>query len=297
MNTRLWVIIGIMATVIIYLLIKIYMLKKAAREIETAFADRLAADTNTLIDISCNDRHMKRLAASINTELRKLRRQRHLFMQGDAELKNAITNISHDLRTPLTAILGYLDLLCPEDKSAAAERYVGIITERARMLANLTEELFKYSIVMSNKENVSLEPVAINAVLEESIVAFYTSLCERGITPSIHMPEDPVIRMLDVSSLSRIFANLLNNVIKYSDGDLDIILTAGGEITFANTASELDEIQTGRLFDRFYTVNAAGKSTGLGLAIARTLVEQMNGNITAGYKNNRLIITILFSEK
>ena len=105
------IIASIMAAVIILLLLKIHTMRTAAKEIETAFADRLMTDTNTLIDISSADQNMRRLANSINRELRKLREARRRFEQGDLELKNAVTNISHDLRTPLTAICGYLDLL------------------------------------------------------------------------------------------------------------------------------------------------------------------------------------------
>ena len=90
--------------------------------------------------------------------------------------------------------------------------------------------------------------------------------------------------------------NLINNAIKYSDGDLDIILTETGEIIFSNTASDLNEIQVERLFDRFYTVETARKSTGLGLSIARILVEQMNGTITANFENGKLSITIQLPE-
>lgn len=108
MEIWLWASIGFMAMIILILLAKIHILQKAAKEIETAFADRLSTDTNTLIDISSRNKYMRSLAKQINTELRKLRLERHRFQQGDAELKNAITNISHDLRTPLTAICGYL---------------------------------------------------------------------------------------------------------------------------------------------------------------------------------------------
>ena len=96
--------------------------------------------------------------------------------------------------------------------------------------------------------------------------------------------------------MARVFSNLLNNAIKYSDGDLDITLSEEGEITFSNTASRLNKIQVGKLFDRFYTVEAARKSTGLGLAISRTLTEQMNGTISAKYENSRLCICIYFPE-
>lgn len=136
----------------------------------------------------------------------------------------------------------------------------------------------------------------LNSVLEESIAAFYTALNERKITPVIQMPRHSVVRTVDRSALARVFSNLLNNAIKYSDGDLDITLSESGEIIFSNTASELNDVQVGKLFDRFYTVEAARKSTGLGLAIARTLIEQMNGTIKAQYENNRLSICISFPD-
>ena len=293
MEIWLWVTIGILSVTILLLLLKVHTLHKAAKEIERAFADRLITDTNTLIDISSSDRYMRHLANDINIQLRKLRAERHRFQQGDMELKNAVTNISHDLRTPLTAIYGYLDLLEQEEKTEKTERYLEIIRNRVDLLTQLTEELFRYSIIISTESNAIREPVAINGVLEESIASFYTALSERNITPNIQIPEERVIRTLDRSALIRVFSNLLNNAIKYSDGDLDITLSETGTIVFANTASGLDEVQVGRLFDRFYTVEAARKSTGLGLAIAKTLVEQMNGTISAQYDNNRLSISIL----
>lgn len=296
MEEWLWALVGIMAMIIIALLIKIYILQKTTKEIENAVADRLMTDTNTLIDISCNDRYMRKLANAINTELRKLRIERHRFQQGDMELKNAVTNISHDLRTPLTAICGYLELLEREEKSDAVNRYIGIIKDRVNILIQLSEELFRYSVIISTKDNITKEQVVINTVLEESIAAFYTVLTERNIVPEIHLSETKVVRMLDRSALSRVFSNLINNVIKYSDGDLRITLSENGEITFSNMASGLDEIQMGRLFDRFYTVEAARKSAGLGLAISKTLIEQMDGTISAKYENSRLSIHIFFSD-
>ncbi|WP_434309415.1 sensor histidine kinase [Hominifimenecus sp. rT4P-3] len=294
MEEWLWAFVGIMAIIIVALFMKIYILQKAAGELADAFADRLITDTNTLIDISCNDRYMRKLANAINTELRKLRIERHRFQQGDMELKNAVTNISHDLRTPLTAICGYLELLEQEEKSDAVNRYIGIIKDRVDILIQLSDELFRYSVIISTKDNTTKEQVVINTVLEESIAAFYTVLTERNIVPEIQLSETKIIRMLDRSALSRVFSNLISNAIKYSDGDLKITLSENGEITFSNMASGLDEIQVGRLFDRFYTVEAARKGTGLGLAISKTLVEQMNGTISAKYENGRLSIRIVF---
>ena len=294
MEIWLWVSIGILIVIIIALLVKIHILQKSVKEIEIAFADRLVTDTNILIDISSSDKNVRRLANTINGQLRKLRTERRRFQQGDLELKNAVTNISHDLRTPLTALSGYLELLEQEEKSESVNRYIEIMKDRVDILTQLSEELFRYSVIISTKDNITKEQVIINTVLEESIAAFYTVLTERNIVPEIQISETKVVRMLDRSALSRVFSNLISNVIKYSDGDLKIVLSENGEIVFSNMASGLDEIQVGRLFDRFYTVEAARKSTGLGLTISKTLVEQMKGTISATYENNRLSIHIFF---
>lgn len=149
-------------------------------------------------------------------------------------------------------------------------------------------------MILASEEDLNLEPVVINNVLEESISSFYTILKEKKISPKITIPQKKVIRNLDRSALSRILANLLNNAVKYSDGDLEITLSENGEIRFRNHASNLTEIEVGKLFDRFYTVNNARNSTGLGLSISKTLTEKMHGTISAEYNHTMLTICIVF---
>lgn len=275
------------------LLTKIYLMHKAALEIGEAFEEKLASDTNTLIDISSRDPYLCRLAASINTQLRTLRDQRHRYQNGDRELKDAVTNISHDLRTPLTAICGYLDLLEKEPLSENAARYLSLIENRTEAMKQLTEELFRYSVILCAQE-LEMEPVCLNGALEESIAAFYAALTSRGIRPQIHMSGKRIKKPLNREALSRVLSNILSNALKYSDGDLEITLHDDGEIVFSNTATGLNQIQVGKLFDRFFTVEAARNSGGLGLAISKTLVEQMDGTISAEFENSRLSIHVRF---
>ena len=293
MEHLLLIIIGILLLIIFVLLAKVYFLRKSAQEISEAFRDRLTADTNTLIDISTRDPYMRQLAADINMQLRLLRKQRHKYLTGDRELKEAVTNISHDLRTPLTAICGYLDLLEREEKSVNTARYLSLIENRVDAMKQLTEELFRYSVILSTEE-MAMETVHINGVLEESIASFYGALTSRGIQPDIRITENRIERQLNREALGRVFSNILNNALKYSDGDLEVFLHDDGEIIFSNTASRLNEVQVGKLFDRFFTVEAARNSNGLGLAISKTLVEQMGGSISAELTNNNLIIYIRF---
>lgn len=293
MELWVWLIIGGLVSSVIGLVIKLKLMRKSAREIRCAFQERLDTDTNTLIDISIRDRAMRSLAQGINAQLRRLRRERQRYQQGDAELKEAVTNIAHDLRTPLTAISGYLQLLQQEEKSVRAARYLSLIENRIDALRSLTEELFGYSILIWERE-LKCERVVINAVLEESLAAAYSAFKQRGIQPQISITEHRVERQMDQAALSRIFENIIANAIKYSDGDFSVSMGKDGIITFANAASGLDVIAAGRLFDRFYTVETGRGSTGLGLSIAKLFSERMGGRIGAKYDDGRLVISLSF---
>ena len=294
MDYLLYVIIAILCIVIFALLVKIHLLRKSINEITDAFQEKLATETNTLIDVSSRDPYVLKLASDINVQLRLLRKERQQFQQGDIELKEAITNLSHDLRTPLTAINGYLDLLDREDKSDEVNRYISLIRDRSEALKSLTEELFRYSIVTS-VQNISLERIDLVRALEESLVSFYGVFKERNIEPEIRLPEEPVWKTLDKEAISRVFSNIISNAIKYSEGDFSVSMTESGVITFSNIARKMDAVSVGRLFDRFYTVETGGNSTGLGLSIAKILVNRMNGSISAEYKDNRLLFKVSFN--
>lgn len=288
-----WILCGIFMIINVALIVKIRLLQLSMVEIRTELKERIELDTNTLITISSGDRYARQLAADMNTQLRILRKERLKYQNGDRELKEAVTNISHDLRTPLTAICGYLELLEREEHSELIHRYLSMIKNRTEVLRKLTEELLRYSIIVSLQEGRK-EVVILNHVLEESIISFYGALKERKIEPDITIPEQPVERILDLISLRRIFDNVMSNIIKYSDGDLQVIMTENGTISFINSAGNLNSVMVGRLFDRFYTVENGGNSTGLGLSIAKLLMERMSGIITSDYRNEKLSITLTF---
>lgn len=292
--TALAALTTLLLIIIIIQQIKIYFLHRSTREIVEELSEILQTDTNALIDISSRDKYILSLASGLNKELKELRREKLKYKNGDKELKEAVTNISHDLRTPLTAIFGYLDLLESEEKSENAARYLSFIENRANAMKTLTEEMFRYSIILSSDNTSDTADVNLCSALEESIASFYGALVEKGIEPEINIPNRPVIRKVSKRSLTRVFENIINNALKYSDGDLTIDLNENGEISFSNSAKNLDEVQTGRLFDRFFTVRENRSSTGLGLAIAKTLVEQMGGTIGAKYFDGKITITVKF---
>ena len=293
----LWlgILCGVLVFAVITLTIKICMLKKSIKEICDGFEHSFHTDTNVQVSVSSRDETVRTLANAINIQLSELRRIKRQYENGDQELKDAITNISHDLRTPLTAIWGYLDLLEKKDLPEDEKRYVEQIRNRSEALKQLTEELFRYSVISSTPE-MSYENVDIRRVAEETLISFEGALQEANIIPDVQLPPNPIWRRLDSTALTRIFSNIINNAIKYADGDFSVLLEEDGSITFSNTAKELNTVEVGKLFDRFYTVDSTRKSTGLGLSIAKLLVERMHGTISADYKGDVLLVTISFLE-
>ena len=292
-----WLICAALSVLALVLSVRLRLLQKSLDGITDQLGDRLASDTNNPIFLPTRDPHARRLAAALNVQLKELRRQRQRYENGDRELKEAVTNVSHDLRTPLTAICGYLELLERGDKTPAQARYLDLISGRAEAMRRLTEELLRYSVAASLEEELSLEPVDLNGAVEEAVASLYGALTEEGVAPSVSLPEERVVRTLDRTALSRILGNLLANALKYSAGDLEVVLAPEGTVTLSNAAPGLDEVRVGRLFDRFYTVETGRSSTGLGLSIARSLTERLGGTIDARYEEGRLRVALRFPEE
>ncbi len=289
-----WLLCGGFAALALALFIRVRLLQKGLDGITDQLGERLDSDTNNPIFLPTRDTHARRLAAALNVQLKELRRQRQRYENGDRELKEAVTNVSHDLRTPLTAVCGYLELLEKEDKSPRQARYLALIAGRAEAMLQLTEELLRYSLASGMEGGLDLEPVDLNGAVEEAVAALYGAFVEAGIIPRVSLPAQRVARNLNRAALSRVLGNLLTNALKYSAGDLDVVLSPDGAITLSNTAPALDEVQVGRLFDRFYTVETGRSSTGLGLSIARALTERMGGTISARYGAGRLTLEVRF---
>ena len=278
----------------LYFGLRLFFLRKSIREIAAGVEEKLNTDTNTVLTVSTGDRTARRLAAQLNTALQALRKERLRLQNGDAALKTAVTNISHDLRTPLTAICGYLDLLEQETHTAVSKRYLAVIRERTDAMRAETEELLQYTVAASAAESLRFAPVNLNDVLEQCLAGFYGVMTQRGMTPQIQIPAEKVIRTLDVTAVRRIFENILNNAVKYTDGDLAVTLHPDGSISFANHAANLSRVQAAHLFDRFFTVESASRSTGIGLSIAKSLTEKMHGTIHADYQDWILRVCVHF---
>ena len=285
---------ALLAAAVLLLIWKILLLRRSAEELRRGVQERLETDTNTLLSIPSRDGAMRRLAAGLNVQLRQLRRERQQYQNGDRDLKEAVASVSHDLRTPLTAICGYLDLLEGEEKSPAAERYLSLIRGRTDHLKSLTEEFFRYSAALSAGEAEEAEAVSLNRAVEESLAAWYGVLSAKGIVPEVDLPARQVVRRLDRGSVSRVLGNVLSNAAKYSPGDLRVVLEEDGTLTFSNAAPSLSPVLAEKLFDRYFTVESGGQGAGLGLSIARHLTERMGGTVSADWREGMLTVRLRF---
>lgn len=284
--------IMILSIIIFLIAIKLYLMKKSLKEIRITLNKTIQTNTNQLLTISSSDRDIKKLTNDLNKELQDLRKEKLQYQNGNQELKKIITNISHDMRTPLTAIRGYIDLM-KENKEKQNE-YIKIIEKKTEELTLLTDQLFDFSKTMDIGVKIEKEKCCINEILEETLANMYSFFKEKQIEPKLEICEQKIYRNLDRHSIIRIFENILSNVCKYSDGDFRVTLNEKGIITFSNKATSLDVTTVQKIFDRYFTVENAKKSTGLGLSISKQLVELNGGEISAKYVNNHLSIQIEF---
>lgn len=281
----------------IALTIKLYFMKKSVKEIEAGLKNILKSDTNNLITISSSEKNIKKLATSLNIELKTIRKQKLQYENGNQELKKLVTNISHDLRTPLTAIKGYIDLIEKDKLSKDQEKYLNIIQKKTDELTELTEQLFDFSKTIDNNIKISKEKCNINEILEEVLASYYVIFKEKGIEPQISMCSENVYKKLNKASIIRIFENILSNISKYCVNNFKVELKDDGTIIFANKVKDglLDATTVQKIFDRYFTVENAKKSTGIGLSIAKELVELNDGSISANFTKDTLIIEIKFA--
>lgn len=281
--------------------IKIVLLRRGFDELTENIEDQVNGKTQIPVTLTTADPHARRAADTLNRELSDLKKLRDEYTDGNRKVTVAVTEISHDIRTPLTAINSYLDLMKDEKDEALKEQYLERIKSRTLSLSDLADELFKYSTSTDptryriSSEESSSGPIDICRVLEECMLSFYAAFKDKGIEPDIELPEEPVYVMCDRKGANRIFENIISNALKYADDSLEVKLGNDGVAVFSNPAPGLTPVSAAKLFDRYYTVNEGNSSTGLGFSIAKELIVMNGGTIESGLKDGILSITVRFA--
>ncbi|MFY8256674.1 sensor histidine kinase [Clostridium perfringens] len=294
-------IIGLSLTILIVLLI-IFILK--TKEINRLTLELKKLNSEGKIEklrLSLPNKNIENLIVEINTLIDDKRKMENIYKEKDMELREAIANMSHDLRTPLTSIMGYVYLL-NDDKLDKEERkeYLKIIEKRSLVLNDLITNFYGLSRIQADQYEIKLEPVNLELVLGEIIAAFYETLDYKFGEPEINIEEGLGPVLGDKQALNRIFTNLIKNIIKHGEGEVKISLKKKNKyivMEFSNKAEELEPKDVNRIFEKFFTKDRmrTGQNTGLGLAIVKLLVEKQGQKIEAKKVGNRLVINIIWS--
>ena len=298
--TVLVIVFGLSTLVLTGLILIItYSYNHLYEEIHASNRNKKANEFHTTSQI----KQITKLATEFNELILRIQNEKKASEDKETELKLAIENMSHDLRTPLTSIKGYFSLL-KKDNITDEERtqYANIITKKISALEQLISGFYELSRLQNNDYKMHEEKLNLGSVLAEEMVSFYTEFERVGIEPILHIEENLPMIYADPFVVQRIFNNLISNAIKYSDGDFKISLHLNSEgtaiiSTFANSAKDLDEESATHLKERFFTADRTrtGQSTGIGLALVDTFLNNMGNSIDCNKVGDSLVFTITWN--
>jgi len=285
------ILLGIFITLYIFLKKEIRGMVKQLKRINKS-------NTNAKVTLSSANKDIVDLAREINATLEEKQKSEIEHKKIDLELRQAIANMSHDLRTPLTSIIGYIQLMDdPNLSDDEKTEYKDIVKRRAESLQTLISSFYDLSRLEAREYNFELGPVYLDKILYDLIASFYRDFLNKNIEPAIDILEKAAPVIADENAVKRIFFNLIQNALKYGNQRMAISLKQNEAYTittFTNDTSNLKEEDAARIFERFFTADStrSNKSTGLGLAITKELVEQMGHTIDAEISGDKLSIII-----
>lgn len=250
---------------------------------------------NKKLRISLSNKQIEKLAGIINEKKHLEQKTNIQIIQEKEQLKHSIANISHDLRTPLTSIQGYLTLLKDCEDKEEQEHYFSVIQAKTDYLTELVQIFYDLSLIESDDYILGIEKIDVNRIVTDCLIDKYNELKE--LTPTIKIENTPVWIIGNAVACKRIIDNLVTNAIRYSNDYIEIVMDADGIFTVKNTTSELKNIDVNILFQKFYTVDTSRSNgnTGLGLYIVKELLNKIEGGIKEiSYKNNILTVSVYF---
>ena len=294
----LWTIADTLIVIILILIICAYrrQVKKICRQLAFLKDHR----TNMRLAASLPFSELNDLIDGIN-EIIDLSHEIELTSQrNEIGLKETVTNLSHDIRTPLTSMDGYFQLLLQSKSEQDRLHYIDVIQSRITVLKEMLEELFTYTKLQNEAYTLELESLDFGKCVRDTIFSFYDELQNKGIVPKISFYEEPLPIIGNEEALRRTIQNIIRNALEHGDTSISFGLTCEkSEAVFccSNDVQNPDEIDASKVFTQFYKADSARthSSTGLGLYISKGFVERMNGKITASLQNNIFKIEIRFT--
>ncbi|MCL2354027.1 MAG: HAMP domain-containing histidine kinase [Defluviitaleaceae bacterium] len=289
----LCIIFGLLFLVV---LADILIIRSDLRHLDEGLAGIINKDTNARLTTRSINRYVLNLAQNINATLKAKREIKLEAQRAEVALKRAITNISHDLRTPLTAAKGYLQMVQDGDlDEETRKKYLAIIMDRVDGLSHLMEDLFEFAHILEGNTTTQMSDVNIINLLQDALSEAYGELTQKGFEVDVNMADSPIVHHTDHDALKRILQNLLKNAHTHGKELLEVSLDEKG-ITIANKAEGLEGLDVVQMFERFYTSDASrsNKTTGLGLAIAKELAKQAGVSLNATIEGDMLVMRLSF---
>lgn len=286
----------ILSFLAVFFFTRLFSLKREITKIEKQLQNYTQQRTNKKIDLALLEKNIENLGVEINSliDLYVVEKRKRIIFEN--ELKQTIANMSHDLRTPLTSIIGYIQLAQSDEVSEKErETYISVAKSRAQRLETLINDFFELSLIESTDYRLKSEKINLRNLTIDILMSFYDRFQEQRMEPTISMPESDLYIFSDMSAVTRVVENLIANAIKHSDGNIIISLEEQGaraRLHVKNDAHSLTEEDVNRIFDRFYMADRSrsDKNTGLGLSIVKSLMDKMNGKITGRLHNGQLLI-------
>lgn len=297
------IILTIAAGLAIFYGIRFYMLKRGVQDLgrELALVSQ-QPEENRIVKMSVPQRDLEELGSILNHILEQMQKERISFEKREREFQKQLEDLSHDLRTPLTAIQGYLKLIDQKKLGREEQEYLEVLERRAHSLSHLIDQFYEFSALLSGDYSLELCRTDLGCICREQVLGSFARLEEAGIEVSVQIPDRPVWILADENALSRIIGNLLQNAVRYAKKHLAIEIQesriSDGEsrvtLIFANDAEPLAAETVSRMFDRFYTGSQTRNQggTGLGLAISRRLAEQMGGSMSVEARETKTAAAI-----
>lgn len=255
--------------------------------------------TNMLITSDRKSGCIAELTDELNILIEQTAALRKKIAENESHLKDTIINLSHDIRTPLTSMDGYFQLLLKSSDSEERQQYASVIADRLSSLKEMLDELFTYAKLTNRAYEVELYPCVVNEILLSVLFSFYKDIKQRGMEPLIAVPEQNILIQGNEPALHRIFQNIIKNCMEHGNNHLSVRLTTDTDtvqICFENGYYIQEPMDASKVFDRFYKADKARSknATGLGLSIAKELVERLNGSITGEVMDGIFTIFIIF---